>query len=174
MADDVLLGVVIGPQGLSGEVRVKAFTETPEQLGAYGPLRTVEGRILEVVATRMVKADVIAVRFRGVGDRSAAEALASAKLFVPRGTLPATEPDEFYHADLIGLRVQDHEGRVLGEIRAIHDFGAGVVIEIRRSDESALLLPFSKEFVPQIDLANGYVTVTEPVDIEAEEERGVE
>jgi 16S rRNA processing protein RimM len=174
MTDDILLGVVIGPQGLSGDVRVKTFTETPEQLGAYGPLRTAEGRVLEIVATRMVKADVVAISFRGVDDRSAAEALASAKLFVSRGALPATEPDEFYHADLIGLRAQDHEGRVLGEIRAIHDFGAGDVIEIRRSDESTLLLPFTKDFVPQIDLGNKYVVVSEPVDMEAEERRGVE
>jgi 16S rRNA processing protein RimM len=174
MTDDILLGVVIGAQGLGGEARVKAFTETPERLGAYGPLRTDQGRVLEVAATRMVKADVVAVRFKGIDDRSSAEALAGIKLFVSRETLPATEQDEFYHADLIGLRAQDNEGRVLGEIRAIHNFGAGDVLEIQHSDESTLLLPFTKEFVPQIHLTDKYVVVSEPVDVEAEEERGVE
>lgn len=174
MTGDILLGVVVGPQGLAGDVRVKTFTEAPERLADYGPLRTAAGRVLEITATRMVKADTIVVRFKGVNDRSAAEALASTKLFVTRDALPETEADEFYHADLVGLRAQDHEGRVLGEIRAIHNFGAGDVIEILRDDKSTLLLPFSKEFVPQIDLANGYVMISEPVDVEAEEERGVE
>jgi 16S rRNA processing protein RimM len=174
MTDDILLAVVIGAQGLGGEVRVKAFTEIPERLAAYGPLRTAEGRVLDVAATRIVKTDVVAVRFKGVDNRSAAEALAGTKLFVSRDTLPATEPDEFYHADLIGLRAQDYEGRVLGEIRAIHNFGAGDVIEIQRDDKSTLLLPFTREFVPQIHLGDKYVVVSEPVDVEAEEERGVE
>jgi 16S rRNA processing protein RimM len=174
MGDDVLLGVVIGAQGLGGEVRVKTFTETPDHLGAYGPLRTAEGRALEIAGTRAMKAGVVAVRFKGVNDRSAAEALAGAKLFVSRATLPATDADEFYHADLIGLRAQDHEGRVLGEIRAIHNFGAGDVIEIEREDKSTLLLPFTKDFVPQVNLVDGYAVVTEPMDEEAEQERGVE
>jgi 16S rRNA processing protein RimM len=174
MAGDILLAVVVGAQGLGGDVRVKTFTEAPQRLADYGPLRTAEGRELEIVAVRMAKADTIVVRFKGVDDRSAAESLASTKLFVSRSALPVTEPDEFYHTDLIGLRAQDHEGRVLGEIRAIHNFGAGDVIEILRDDKSTLLLPFSKAFVPQIDLANGYATVSEPIDIEAEEERGVE
>ena len=174
MTGDILLGVVVGAQGLGGEVRVKSFAETPERLADYGPLRTAEGRVLEISAIKMLKADTIVVRFKGINDRSAAEALASARLFVSRSVLPATEPDEFYHADLIGLRAQDHEGRVLGEVHAIHNYGAGDVIEIQRGDKSTLLLPFSKEFVPQIDLANGIVTVSEPIDIEAEEERGVE
>jgi 16S rRNA processing protein RimM len=174
MMDDILLGVVIGAQGLSGEVRVKTFTEIPERLAAYGPLRTPEGRVLEIATARIIKADVIAVRFKGVDNRSAAEALSRTKLVISRGSLPATDQDEFYHADLIGLRAQDNEGRVLGEIRAIHNFGAGDVIEIKRDDKSTLLMPFTKEFVPQIDLANGYVMVSEPVDMDAEEKRGIE
>lgn len=174
MTGDILLGVVIGAQGLGGEVRVKTFTEDPERLGDYGPLHAADGRVFEIAALWMAKTNTVILRFKGVGDRSAAEALVSTKLFVSRDALPATEPDEFYHADLIGLRAQDNEGRVLGEIRAIHNFGAGDVIEIQRDDKSTLLFPFSKEFVPKIDLANGYVMVSEPADIEAEEERGVE
>jgi 16S rRNA processing protein RimM len=174
MTGDILLGVVLGAQGLGGEVRVKTFTETPEHVAGYGPLRTADGRVLEIATTRMVKTDTIVVRFKGVDDRSAAEALASTKLFVARDALPAAGMDEFYHTDLIGLRAQDHEGRVLGEVRAIHNFGAGDVIEIQRSDESTMLLPFTKEFVPQIDLDNKFVVVSEPVDVEAEEKRGVE
>ncbi|HTT83895.1 MAG TPA: ribosome maturation factor RimM [Rhizomicrobium sp.] len=174
MTENILLGVVIGAQGLGGEVRVKTFTETPEHLSVYGPLRTEQGRVLEIAATRAVKGGTLVVRFKGVEDRSAAEALANLRLFVPRNALPATEQDEFYHADLIGLRAQDSEGRVLGEIRAIHNYGAGDVIEILRADGSALLLPFTRDFVPRIDLPNKFVVISEPADPEAEEERGVE
>jgi 16S rRNA processing protein RimM len=174
MTGDILLGVVIGAQGLGGEVRVKTFTETPERLGAYGPLHTAEGRIFQVTGARTAKSGTAIVRFRGVDDRSTAEALANTQLFVSRGALPATGLDEFYHADLIGLRAQDNEGRVLGKISAIQNFGAGDVIEIQRDDKSTLLLPFTKEFVPQISLSDKYIVVSEPVDVEAEEERGVE
>jgi 16S rRNA processing protein RimM len=163
MTSDILLGVIIGAQGLAGEVRVKTFTEAPES-----------GRAFEIVATRTAKSGIAIVRFKGVEDRSAAEALADTKLFVSRGVLPATENDEFYHADLVGLRAQDNEGRVIGEIHAVHNFGAGDVIEILRTDGSTLLIPFTTDFVPQIRLGDKYVVVSEPIDIEAEEERGIE
>jgi 16S rRNA processing protein RimM len=174
MTGDIFLGVVLGAHGLGGEVRVKTFTESPERLSAYGPLHTPERRVLEIAMARAAKSDVAIVRFKGIDSRSAAEALANVKLLVGREALPAIEPDEFYHADMIGLRAQDREGRVIGEIRAIHNHGAGDVIEILRGDGSALLLPFAKEFVPQINLADKSVVVTEPEDVEAEEERGVE
>jgi 16S rRNA processing protein RimM len=171
---DVLLGVVIAVHGLKGEVRVKTFTEAPERLTDYGVLHTQEGHELEIAALRAGKGDVAVVRFKGISDRQSAERLVNAKLIIERGALPATAPDEFYHTDLIGLRAQDSEGRVLGEIRAIHNFGAGDVLELERLDGGTLLLPFTDDFVPKIDLANGCVTVTEPEDVEAQEQRGIE
>lgn len=174
MTGDILLGVVVGAQGLAGEVRVKTFTETPERLSAYGALHTPEGQTLQIASTRAGKGNILVVRFTGIDDRGTAEALAGAKLLVPRSALPATAQEEFYHADLIGLRAQDSEGRVIGEIRAIHNHGAGDVIEIERGDGGTLLLPFSKEFVPQVDLAGGCIVISEPEDEEAEERHGVE
>jgi len=174
VAADVLLGVVTGVQGLKGEVRVKTFTETPERLGGYGSLHTPEGRKLEVAALRLSKRDGAIIRFKGVDDRDSAERLVNAKLLIDRSALPTTAADEFYHADLIGLRAQDGEGRLLGGVRAIHNFGAGDVIEIERLGGGTLLLPFSRDFVPKIDFANGCVTVAEPEDAEAREQRGIE
>jgi 16S rRNA processing protein RimM len=174
MTGDILLGVVVGAHGIGGGVRVKTFTEKPEHLAAYGALHTPEGRVLEVASAHAAKGGALVVRFKGLADRSAAEALTGAKLFVSRSTLPEAAHEEFYRADLIGLRAQDNEGRVIGEIHAIHDHGAGDVIEILRSDGDTLLLPFSKDFVPQINLSDGYVVVAEPPDSEAEEQRGVE
>ena len=174
MAADVLLGVVSGVQGLKGEVRVKTFTEAPDRLADYGTLHTPEGRHLEIAGLRTSKDDGAIVRFKGIDDRDAAERLVNAKLLVARAALPATTADEFYHADLVGLRAQDAEGRVLGEIRAVHNFGAGDVIEIERLGGGTLLLPFTGDFVPAIDMANGCVTVAEPDDTEALEQRGIE
>jgi 16S rRNA processing protein RimM len=174
MAADIILGVVTAVQGLKGEVRVKTFTEAPGRLADYGVLHTSEGRKLEIVALRVSKADGAVVRFKEIDDRDSAERLVDAKLLVERAALPATDANEFYHADLIGLRAQDSEGRVIGTVRAIHNFGAGDVIELERLGGGALLLPFNGDFVPGVDVANGYITVSEPEDVEAREQRGVE
>ena len=174
MPANILLGVVTAVQGLKGEVRVKTFTEAPERVADYGTLRTPEGRELEIAALRVSKAHGVILRFKGIDDRESAERLVNAKLMVERAALPATAFDEFYHADLIGLRAQDSEGRIIGEIRAIHNFGAGDVIELERLGGGTLLLPFTRDFVPKIDLANKCATVSEPEDVEAREQRGIE
>jgi 16S rRNA processing protein RimM len=174
MPADILLGVVTGVQGLKGEVRVKTFTHAPDRLGDYGRLHTPEGRTLEIASLRATRADGAVVRFKGIEDREAAERLVNAKLLVERAALPATPAEEFYHADLVGLRAQDSEGRVIGEIRAIHNFGAGDVVELERLGGGTLLLPFNRDFVPKVDLANKCITITEPEDAEAREQRGVE
>ena len=174
MARDILLGVVIGAQGLGGEVRVKTFTESPERLAAYGPLHAKDGRVFEVANARAIKPDLAAVRLKGVNDRTTAEAFKGLELFVARSVLPSTEEEEFYHADLVGLRAEDPEGRLLGEVRAIHNFGAGDVIEIVRSDGGNIFLPFTHETVPTIDVAGARIVVAEPPDEEALAQRGVE
>ena len=174
MPDDVLLGVVIGAQGLKGEVKVKAFTETPEKLGAYGPLHTRDGRTFLVASVRLAK-DAAIVQFEDVGSRKAAEALKGAELFVLRGALPPGEEHEFYHADLIGLRAEDSEGRGIGKVIAIHNFGAGDVIEIEREDGvGSVLMPFTREIVPTIDVAQGRIVISAPEEVEAETKGSVE
>src|SRR5581483_2460984 len=130
MARDGLLGAVIGAQGLKGEVRVKAFTESAESLAGYGPLHTRDGRSFTVTAARPVKADEAVLTLAEVQDRTAAEGLKGTELFVPRSALPNPDEEEFYHADLIGLRAEDAEDRVLGIVKAIHNYGAGDVLEI--------------------------------------------
>ena len=166
MARDVLLAAIIGAQGLKGEVKAKVFTVSPEALGAYGPLHDARGRKFEITALRPGKDGEAVIAFRGIADRSAAEALKGTELFVARDALPATEAEEFYHADLIGLEAQDSEGRVLGRIAAIHNYGAGDVIEITRSDGDSVMLAFTRETVPTIDIPGGRVVVAVPEDDE--------
>jgi 16S rRNA processing protein RimM len=172
MPRDVLLAAVIGAHGLKGEVRVKTFTESPDALTRYGALHLKDGRAVHVATVHPTKPGEAILSFRGVTDRNAAEALKGEELLVSREALPRLEGHEFYHADLIGLRAEDEEGRVIGTVHAIHNFGAGDVIEIARSDGDTVLLAFTRENVPVIEIALGRITVAVPEAVEAQEPRG--
>jgi 16S rRNA processing protein RimM len=164
---DVLLAAVIGAQGLKGAVKAKIFTAAPEALMRYGALHDASGRRFEITAIRPGKTGEAVMSFQGVDSREAAEALKGASLYIARAALPASAEEEFYHADLIGLEAQDGEGRVLGKVAAIHNFGAGDVIEIARPDGDNVLLAFTRETVPLIDVAGGHVVVAVPESDEA-------
>ena len=166
MARDILLAAIIGAQGLRGAVKVKLFTETPESLSRYGVLKDRHGKRFEVTALRPAKDGEAVISFSGVDDRDAAEALKGTELFIARDQLPATGEEEFYHADLIGLEAQDGEGRFLGKVAAIHNYGASDVMEIARPDGDSVLLAFTRETVPVIDIGGGRVVVAVPEDDE--------
>ena len=165
---DILLAAVIGAQGLKGAVKVKTFTADPDALSRYGALHDRSGKRYEITAFRMAKPGEAVMSFKGVGDRNAAEALKGIELFVARDALPQTDEDEFYHADLIGLEAFDAEGRLVGRVAAIHNFGASDVIAIVRSDGDEVLLAFTKETVPQIDIRGGRLMIAVPEDDEAD------
>ena len=167
MSRDILLGAVIGAHGLKGEVKVKTFTETPDRLGAYGPLAAKDGRAFVVEYARATAADVAVVRFKGIADRTSSESLRGLELFVARDALPETEAEEFYHADLIGLRVEDEEGRLVGHVRGVHNFGAGDVLDIEKADGSEALLPFTRAFAPVVDVKAGRIVIVEPEEVDA-------
>jgi len=150
-------------QGLRGEVRAKSFCADPLALGRYGPLQAEDGRRFEVLAARPLgppEKGMVAVRFAGVSDRAAAEALNGLKLFVPRDALPPPEDEEdFYHADLLGLSVRDDQGREIGRVAALHDFGAGDVLEVAPRAGGAVMIPFTRAAVPEVDVAGGFLRV---------------
>lgn len=149
----VAVGAVEGAFGVKGEVRVKSFTAEPEAIASYGPLLNADGAVvLTPRSARRFKGGLI-VTAREVTTREEAEALRNTLLHVPRDRLPATEEDEFYHVDLIGCSVETEAGEVLGVVRAVHDFGAGDVLEIARPGAPSLFHPFTKAAIPTIDLA---------------------
>lgn len=163
------LGVIGAAHGIKGEVRVKAFTSDPLEIGSYGPLMT-DGHptILEIEAVRPSKGVVIA-RFKGIRDRTAAEALNRLQLFVDRSVLPDTEDDdEFYHADLIGLSAVSTDGTRLGSVTGLFDFGAGDLIELTTEDGKSRFLPFTQAVVPKISLDDGIMTIELPGEINAQ------
>lgn len=160
--DLVCVAVVAAAHGIRGALRLRCFTEDPRAVAAYGPLRDRSGgRALCVRVIGEAKGGVI-VAVEGVDDRDAAEAMRGLELFVPRAALPALEEDEYYHADLVGLAVHDREGRPVGRVVALWDFGAGELLEIATDDNAVIDLPFTRDAVPKIDLAAGLVVVDIP------------
>lgn len=159
LQNPVQLGIIGAPHGIKGEVRVKPFTEDPLALGKYGPLTTEDEMTLTIRSIRPAKT-VVVVRFREVQDRNAAEALNGKALFVERDALPDDlGEEEFYHADLIGLHVQDETGERIGQIAAVHNFGAGDMLEIRPQGSHSVFIPFTKLAVPVINFDHGIVTI---------------
>jgi 16S rRNA processing protein RimM len=159
----ICLGQIGAAHGVRGEVRLYSFTAEPESIAGYGPLETEDGRVVQIESLRRAK-DHFVAQLSGIVDRSAAEQLTNIKLYVLRERLPAPDqPDEFYHADLIGLTAVDRAGETLGTVVALHNFGAGDLIEVRPTEGHVTqLLPFDEATVPVVDLAAGRLVVVAP------------
>jgi 16S rRNA processing protein RimM len=159
--------------GVRGAVKLWTFTEDPLAVKRYGPLRTKDGaRQFEVTQVREAKDHLVAT-LKGIATREEAERLNGIELYVAREKLPATDEDEYYHADLIGLAAVSPANEPLGRVIAIHNFGAGDIIEIAPPSGATLLLPFTNAVVPSVDLAGGRVVIELPdeIDGDAEDER---
>ncbi len=156
----VLMATIGAAQGLRGEVRVKSYTADPLALGDYGHLHSEDGRSFEILEIREAKTVAI-VRFRGINDRNAAEALAGLELFIERDNLPDEEldDDEFFYADLEGLEAVDAEGKSFGTVSGVFDFGAGDLLELKGPGRRPALIPFSEAAVLEIDLENGRIII---------------
>ncbi|MDR3375231.1 MAG: ribosome maturation factor RimM [Ancalomicrobiaceae bacterium] len=162
----VLLGRCGAAHGIRGEVRVKPYTDTWDGLGEYGPLELEDGS-RHLTIERMRQADtVVVVKFAGIADRTAAEALNGQGLFVERSAMPAPDEDDtWYHADLIGLAVMDRAGTQLGTVLGVPNFGAGDLLEIQPASGTSVFLPFTAAFVPEVDLAGGRLVIDPPEDL---------
>jgi len=155
--------------GVRGAVKLWTFTEDPFAVQHYGPLQTKDGdRAFEVAQAREGKGHLV-VTFKGITTRDEAERLNGIELCVAREKLPETDEDEYYHADLIGLAAVTTAGAPLGHVVAIHNFGAGDIIEIAPPNGTTLLLPFSNAVVPEVDLTGGRVVINPPQEIEGED-----
>jgi 16S rRNA processing protein RimM len=159
--------VIAGVRGLRGEVWIRSFTADPADIAAYGPVWDQSGeRQYRIRVVGQAKGRMVA-RIEGIADRTAAEALQGEKLFVPRDALPPPGEDEYYHADLIGLKAvlanrdgrDGHQEGDLGRVRAVHEFGAGTVIEIAGEASGAHMVPFTREAVPVVDVAGGRLVI---------------
>jgi len=155
----VTLGRITGAHGIQGEVKLQSFTSDPEAIASYGPLDSSAGGTLTIKSLKPLK-DAFRARLDGINDRNAAEALKGVELSIDRGRLPETDEDEVYHADLIGLAAHDVDGKLVGEVVAVLDFGAGELLELKLPDQkSTVLVPFNVDSVPEIDLDAGRLTI---------------
>jgi 16S rRNA processing protein RimM len=160
--------------GVHGAVKLWTFTEDPFAVTRYGPLLTKDGaRHFEVAHARAAKGFLVAT-LKGVTTRNEAERLNGLELYVARENLPATDDDEYYHADLIGLAAETIAGEPLGKVIAIHNFGAGDIIEIAPPGGATMLLPFTNAVVPTVDLAARRVVIELPSEIEGDTPSGAD
>ncbi|MBP5858953.1 ribosome maturation factor RimM [Marivibrio halodurans] len=168
----LLIGQIGAAHGVRGLVRVKSFTADPADLTAYGAPRDAAGRAVALEIVGQSKGQLLA-RIDGVADRNAADAWRGTDLYIDRADLPKPEDaDDFYHADLLGLRVEDKAGRTIGHVRAIHDFGAGDVLEIVEEGGESRYLPFTREAVPSVDLMAGRLVADPPAEVGDPEPQG--
>ncbi|MFC6688531.1 ribosome maturation factor RimM [Jhaorihella thermophila] len=161
--DLICVGAIAGAFGVRGEVRLKSFCATPEDIETYAPLCTEDGaRSFYVRLMRPIKGG-FAARLGGVETKEQADALRGTRLYAPRDRLPALPDDEFYHADLIGLDVFDTGGALLGRVKAVLNHGAGDLLEVQLAGQSrTVLLPFTLAAVPTVDLAARRIVADPP------------
>lgn len=164
----VCLGVVGAPHGVRGAVRIKSFTDEPAAIAGYGALEDEAGaRQFKLQVISAAKGDgMIIAKLAGIADRDRAETLRGLRLYLPRAALPPPGEDEFYYADLIGLAAMLEDGAPIGKIIAVHDFGAGDVLEIASEGSvhggQPVLVPFTRAAVPVVDLAGHRVVIDPP------------
>lgn len=156
--------------GVRGQVKLKSFTAEPEALFSYGTLLDQNGKAVFALQPCGVSGNTLLASVKGVTDRNAAELLKGSKLFVLRDSLPATDENEFYIEDLIGLTATTADGEAFGKITSIENYGAGDLVEITTADGETELFAFTHEIFPEIDLDSGKVVIELPEIIGDDEE----
>ncbi len=160
----VCLGAVVGAHGLSGEVKIKSFTQHPKDVAAYGPLFDEDTeRSFELVTVRQ-RGNIVIARVAGINDRTSAQGIVGTRLFVNRDALDNLPSNEFYHIDLVGLRAERKCGRHFGRVSAVRNFGTGDILEITRESNETVMVPFTSDIVPKVDIQGGCLVLALPFD----------
>ena len=155
----VCIAAIAGAFGVKGEVKLKSFTDRAEDCVKYGPLYDQTGRLVLTPKTHRMVKKAVAVKADEIKTREAAEALKSTKLYVHRSALPEPDEDEFYFTDLVGLDVKTTDGKRMGKVIAVHEFGAGDMLEIKPKDTASFYHPFTKLAVPKVDISAGRIII---------------
>jgi len=164
--DRVVIARVGAAHGVRGQVRLKSYTEVPGDVAAYGPLTAADGTVFEITSLRPASGkapDMLVVRLKGVGDRTAAQNLTGTDLSVARQSLPPPGDDEFYHADLVGMSAETVDGTDLGTVTSVYNHGAGDILEITADAGASVLVPFTRACVPDVDATARRLVVDEGV-----------
>ena len=163
MDDLICVGAIAGAFGVHGDVRLKSFTAEPEDIAAYGPLSTEDGTQTFNITLNGQTKNGFTARLSGIATKEQADALRGLRLYADRAQLPSLPDDEYYHADLIGLEVYDTGGALLGKVKDVFNHGAADLLEIHGSGlKDTVLLPFTQEAVPTVDLDKGRIIADPP------------
>lgn len=167
----ILLGRIAAAHGIRGDLLIETYTGAAQDIASYGPLQSEDGgRSFKVKVIRTTPKGVIA-HVAGIDDRNAAETLKGISLYVDRARLPAPGNGEFYHADLVGLRAEDGQGRAIGTVIAVQNYGAGDLLELRQEGKRATeLIPFTQACVPTVDISGGRVVIVAPEIVEGDKQ----
>jgi len=164
----LLVGKFGAPQGVRGEIRIRSFTQDPLAIAGYEGLTDASGQTrFKIEQARPFKDGVLVARIAGVDDRTAAAKLTNLDLYIHRRDLPETGEDEYYVADLIGLAVRLENGERIGAVAQVDNFGAGDILTIAKDDGPELQLLFSRANVPVVNLADGWIAIAPPAEVEA-------
>lgn len=173
--DLVLVGIFGAAHGVRGEVRLKSYTGDPLAIADYPRLTDAQGKTkFKIQSARLIKDDILVARVEGIADRTAAEKLTNQSIYIARADLPPADEEEFYHADLIGLRAETRDGALIGTIANVLNFGAGDILDVRPDLGDNLLLPFTKKVVPIVDLAGKRVIIDLPDEVIVREDEAGE
>jgi len=165
----LLMGRIGAAHGIKGEVRIQSFTDDPMALAGYGELSTNRPGLAVTIEAARTTTNVLIARLKGITDRTAAEKLNGVDLYVDRAKLPEiADEDDFYLADLIGLDARLADGTSLGRVLAVPNYGAGDILEIGGPGLETRLIPFTRAAVPQVHVAQGYVVVDPPIEVEGD------
>lgn len=150
----VVVAQIAGAFGVKGEARVRSFTEDPEACFSYGPLLDETGAVVLTPMKHRPLNEGFGVTTKEKRQREEWEAMRGTLLHAAREAMPEADEQEgeIYVADLIGMSVVHVDGRVLGQVKAAHDFGAGDLIEVQPETGPSYLLPFTEEIFPEIDV----------------------
>ena len=160
----VCVAVIAGAHGVHGAVKVKSYTQTPEDFSAYGPLLNETGEVILTPKNPRPVGNAFTMRSPEITSREQALAMKGVLLYVPRDSLPIIEDeDDFYYSDLVGLDVKTSDGKRAGTVKAVHEFGAGDMLEIQppksAEKQASWFHPFTKLTVPKIDLKAGRIVI---------------
>lgn len=170
----ICLGAVVGVHGIKGEVKVKCFSDNEKNLTRYGNVTNEAGDksfSLKIVGHSK---ELLRVKVKGIDDRNIAETLVGTAFYINRDLLPDLKEDEFYHTDLIGLEAKNSNGEKIGEVNAMYNFGAGDIIELKLNEGSLEMLPFTKDYVPTVNIKEHYIIVEMMQYVSDDEDEGNE
>lgn len=177
MTRRILIGAFAGAHGVRGEAKVKSFTAEPSDIASYGPVASEDGvRRFTLTVLRAVKGDILVVRAPEIRSREDAEALKGVRLYVDRSALPPPAEDEYYVEDLVGMRAETAAGAPAGSVAAVHNFGAGDILELEGAPgvKGTRMIRFHRDTVANVDLDGGVLTLSEDALADDSDESGPE